>query len=1118
MCRFKTVFLIAVAFVISLLPVCSHGAQVLELTDHQEKYRLFNYLGFVEDTQENLTIEQVASPENQGWFKTRKAHFGFSGSVFWARLKVVNHSRYNQWFAVLNNVGMHTLDRIDFFQPLPGGGYDMFRDGEEVEPDKKMIPSISLPAFGFYIAPGQSKTFYFRIQDEGLIALPLILRSQKEMESFSAARIYWLFVFGAFGFFLVYNLLLYATLRDMVFLYFSLMLSSYLLLFFVPQMMFSVFPGLDTWVINRLKDCTMLFYYIAWLLLTKNYFRLNKLPGLLGKWVNCLLIITGITGAALFLLPYGWALPFSVTIAVINCLSIFMISVCAWRKGFAAGRYYVIAVTFIFLPSALRGMNTLGFLNVYPYLRIMDNMGSFLVILLFSCLALIDRHNILNKQVLAAHKKAELAKDEFLANTSHELRTPLHGIIGLCEDLLTRGKNASSQEREQELNIVIQSARRLSSLVDDILDFTRIRQGSVRLQKRAVDFGSALKLAVSLCRPLIGKKPVRIRTDIPETLMPVLADENRLQQILLNLIKNAIKFTSEGEILISAQEKGAVLKVSIQDTGGGIPESKMPQVFERFFQADGTIGREHGGVGLGLAITRQLIELHGGQISVSNNKLGGANFEFTIGFAKKGSEADLTPSLLDENLRVENNNEFLPVPVPEFSIIQSERNTFEILIVDDELISLHTLHNHLKTAGFNVRGASGALEARNLLNDVSFDLVILDIMMPGINGYELCREIRETYNPTELPVIMLTARTQTKDLIHGFECGANDYLTKPVNREELLARIQISLKLKALADLLRENKDLKEEIMRRKRAEHSLEDMNRRLAAMLNLWESALMLVDMEGRVIYANDYAGKMVGYQPHLMVNQSVQNFFEGAKDCVEETGRRTSFEEFDGDIDKSSCHQLMIQQSGDKKVNLEVIITPVFLNNQAVFAWICREKPEIRDEMPKLQQDRQMMNSLARHRQKIQTLQGAFDSALKYLGREGGQLRDELMKIDNSMADTLRRLPPEDQEHYYRKTIVALMTSALACWTEVTGLDKVALAEKSGIWKTYLDVSTFKTRTLDKYLNLEKLPKNPRWKDVLKTADFVIRECNGDDHPSLNALDTSLAEFKTVLSVRN
>lgn len=397
-------------------------------------------------------------------------------------------------------------------------------------------------------------------------------------------------------------------------------------------------------------------------------------------------------------------------------------------------------------------------------------------------------------------RKVDKLKDQFLANTSHELRTPLNGIVGLSESLLE--SNHSLKDKE-DLELIISSGRRLSNLVNDILDFSRLKEHDLQLQLKPVDVRTVAELCLRMNRHLIKEKNITLINQISESIRFCSADENRLQQILQNLVANAIKFTDKGTIKIDANEVNGMIDISVTDTGIGIEKEKQETIFHEFEQADGSIAREYGGTGLGLSISKYLVELHGGHISVESEPGKGSRFSFTIPVAKTMSPED---SVSGAPIGTSSDRAFITgyresdfitddvqtkISSAEIKDGSSQRH---ILIVDDEPVNLKVLKNHLEREGYRVTQALGGQEALELLeNGNTFHLVMLDVMMPRISGYDVCQIIRERHLLLELPVIMVTAKNQVNDIVEGFDIGANDYIVKPFSKDELLARVKAQM-------------------------------------------------------------------------------------------------------------------------------------------------------------------------------------------------------------------------------------------------------------------------------------------------------------------------------------
>ena len=392
-------------------------------------------------------------------------------------------------------------------------------------------------------------------------------------------------------------------------------------------------------------------------------------------------------------------------------------------------------------------------------------------------------------------KEMDRLKDDFLANTSHELRTPLNGIIGITQSLLEGAGGPLTDEQITNLQMVVSSGKRLDTLVNYILDFSKLKRQEIELQRKPIDFRQLTQLVMSLSKPLLGGKPLELQNQIADDLPPVYGDENRLQQIMHNLIGNAIKFTASGEVTVTAQvTEDNRIEITVADTGIGIPTDKFDDIFKSFEQVDASTAREYGGTGLGLSITKQLVELHGGTISVASELGHGSQFTLTL---QKSRESAAPLTELPEAVTKVRDDEIsrrAVAPQP----LKAEGD-YTILAVDDDPVNLQVVTNLLSIENYAVKTVLGGAETFELLEQGEKpDLILLDIMMPKITGYEVCQKLRERYSATELPIMLLTAKNQVSDLVDGLNVGANDYITKPVSKHELLARIKTHINLSRL--------------------------------------------------------------------------------------------------------------------------------------------------------------------------------------------------------------------------------------------------------------------------------------------------------------------------------
>jgi len=398
-------------------------------------------------------------------------------------------------------------------------------------------------------------------------------------------------------------------------------------------------------------------------------------------------------------------------------------------------------------------------------------------------------------------RETDRLKDDFMANTSHELRTPLHGMIGLAESLMEDPDQSLSSASQQDLAMIVSSGKRLGYMVNDLLDFAKIKRGKLKLYRHPVDLYALTNVVLNLLDPLSRSQGIHMENAVPGNLGLVLADEDRLQQILYNLVGNAVKFTKNGSVKVTASKTGKEVVIRVIDTGIGIAKSDLDRIFISFEQADGSTTRTRGGTGLGLALCKQLVELHGGSIDVSSQPGLGSQFSFVLP-RQEDSDATVTEqeavSVAAESEAQVRRRETEPVrqesAEPETDRVVALRSfgadrPFRILVVDDDPVNRRVLINHLSHMGHQVGEASEGETALTLIEARTYDLVLLDIMMPKLSGYEVCKRIRSSLSTHQLPIIFLTARGRTEDLITGFAVGGNDYLIKPFSKEELTARL-----------------------------------------------------------------------------------------------------------------------------------------------------------------------------------------------------------------------------------------------------------------------------------------------------------------------------------------
>jgi signal transduction histidine kinase/DNA-binding response OmpR family regulator len=383
----------------------------------------------------------------------------------------------------------------------------------------------------------------------------------------------------------------------------------------------------------------------------------------------------------------------------------------------------------------------------------------------------------------AARAEAELAnrtKDEFLATLSHELRTPLTAILGWSH--IVRQNQLDDAQLSRALETIERNAHAQSRLIDDLLDVSRIISGKLQIDLRVVDLSTVIDAAVDAVRPAFEAKKIKFHIDLGSLTLPVMGDPNRLQQIFWNLFSNAVKFTpKQGEVRVKAEQRDAQLCVSVTDTGIGIPTEFVPYIFDRFRQADGSTTRSQGGLGLGLAIVRHLVDLHNGSVQVeSEGRQRGSTFTVTLPLAQA---AMTETSAHDLAVRGSDNGS----THRDAHILNGVR----ILVVDDEADSRELVATILVRSGGEVRCSQSAADALQTFKEWQPDLLISDLAMPNEDGYSLLRKIRRlrSKRAKEIPAVALSAYASDEDRAISLSKGFQMHLPKPIEPDKLVSSI-----------------------------------------------------------------------------------------------------------------------------------------------------------------------------------------------------------------------------------------------------------------------------------------------------------------------------------------
>ena len=386
------------------------------------------------------------------------------------------------------------------------------------------------------------------------------------------------------------------------------------------------------------------------------------------------------------------------------------------------------------------------------------------------------RETVLREQAARAQaEEATRLKDEFLANLSHELRTPMNIIIGWAH--LLRSGPLTDEQKIRAAEAIERAARSQAQLIEDLLDVSRIVTGKFRMEMQDVKLGSVLKSAVDNQRMVASAKQIIVTLTQEADDVVIKGDPDRLQQVFWNLLSNAVKFTPvNGAVDVRMYQTGDEVIVSVTDTGIGITSDFLPHVFDRFRQADSTSTRQHTGMGLGLAIVRHVVELHGGKVRAESGGVdAGSSFVVTLPLQNAAQASTQGPT---------------PVAAQNESTT-AQRGAWRVLLVEDDADAREVTVTGLEKAGFELRSAGTAQEALTLLDKWVPDVIVSDIGMPGVDGYEFMRLLRA--RPAErggrVAALALTAFARLEDAIRARSSGYQGHLAKPISPEDLAAAI-----------------------------------------------------------------------------------------------------------------------------------------------------------------------------------------------------------------------------------------------------------------------------------------------------------------------------------------
>lgn len=386
----------------------------------------------------------------------------------------------------------------------------------------------------------------------------------------------------------------------------------------------------------------------------------------------------------------------------------------------------------------------------------------------------------------------ERLKEEYVAMVAHEIRSPLAGITGISDLLMEGAEGELSPDVKRNMELISSSSKRLTFLLNDLLDISRIRENILEYKPKPVHLRSVVSRVMALQYSKASSKGIELRNQVAKSLPNVMVDIDKLEQILHNLINNSVKFTDEGYVSVDADLKDGEILLTIEDTGQGLSKEHIDRLLQSFGEDLTKPAPSTSGTGLGLKITNKLISLMGSNLVMESAQGFGSYFSFTL--PTTDQPADVNDQYDNYTISKRDSTRPLTHIMPHRNARISEK--YKIMIIDDEPVNIKVLSAQLSRAGYDIISFHDGREALNYLKNQQIpDLILLDIMMPNMNGFEVCTAIRQEFSQTELPVILLTAKSHTSDILQGFKHGANDYIAKPIAKDELLVRIKTHVEL-----------------------------------------------------------------------------------------------------------------------------------------------------------------------------------------------------------------------------------------------------------------------------------------------------------------------------------
>lgn len=1129
-------------FIVCILLSDLSAAQTIRVSEDVDSVAVTESVEYYEDISESLTIDDVLAPGFNVNFIPHDRdllNFGITSAAYWVRFNL-------DW----SEMSHGTQKILEFGPPkivagVVRGGIELFSLGPDGSiQDRYLLGSLQSErelktlnrGFALLVDETFGSEFYLRVTSARPLRLPITLwdelaYQQQSIESDTTLGLQ----YGILLAMIFYNLFLFFSIRETSYLYYVMAITTQALFIFLDSKHFRFlldeFYRADWYVdlaerlIYPLLVITALLFQRSLLRIWENNVKLDNFVKLFIAGFGLVILLTLVPNEKVFQYLFIALLVPAIPLA-------FYTNVDAIRRGNVTAVVHMAAIGVFLIGTII-----LMLLQLWPafpnnaFTTNAYNVGLIAQALLLS-LSLSYRYNQIKQEKEDAQLQAinnlvrsEQIKDDLLANVSHELRTPLYGINGLAETALSEFEKSDKDIElvTRNLELISASGDRLTKLVNDLLDFSAAREEATYVKFRPVDLNSLITLVLAICKPLVGDKKIELRAEVDPDLPLVAGDEDRLQQVLVNLTSNAIKFTYSGEVVISAELTSDYnVTVTVKDTGIGIHKTDHETIFKTFEKLPSQ-QMNASGIGLGLPLAKRMVEMHRSKLKVKSELDLGSSFSFDLRVSLDQTRAIKSPNIHKQMIRradyLQSANEKEEVPK-----LRSEQEV-TILIVDDDEINRVVMGQQLEE--YNVVKCSNGLDALNLIEEDKPDLVLLDLMMPGLNGYEVCQKLRQKYSQIELPVILVTAKNHLEDLTQGFRTGANDYLAKPFHNEELSSRVENQLRLSMLHRVNEDNVRLRSQIENYVQADAELRSSRLRLQQVLESIQAGFIAFELPGRIFSLNQRAAELLGTEKETLIEKDILSLFtdsdanENVKQLISdwEGGEEDEGSDESGSVSHSVSIEVFVPYNSNSRPSADTVKFNSKLNlfgsdDGTGVLFLEDIEPLKKVTSSGIAQDTvELVSFLGQAQQNIRRIGTRLNVLTPTEISDYPELLEKLSGIEELVNYIDAQLPAISSESEYRQQLVTLMRSALHTWEVTTQKSKIELAEESNIWAVSIDDGRLRTRTFDRYLRLEQLPKVPRWREVVRTAYFVLS--NPAIEPETRAtLESELEKTKTIL----